>query len=442
MAGGRGECHANKLIVTLDPRASPGTLFIVRFFVLSLVSLVGCVGDSAIQPQPGKDGGDSKDSSPQPLPDGSQADASCGLPGSACCANDTCTGGAACTQSVCACTNGQVACGATCVNTLSDAKNCGMCGHDCVGGSCTGGVCQATTLVTGQTAVTKLVPTPTRLLWTRASSGQQSGGTFGSDLDGKNVATLLDVGSATCQSLDATATDAYFACAGRIYHCTTASCTPTSIANVVAPNDMVLDTTNSRIYYSVGTNYNQQTGGNVWSMPIAGGASLKLLVTDQPNPTNVAIDGGKVYWLNSGTYKLDIPQKNGGIRKAPFGSNQMETVVDADGSGSDYIGLGVDGTTVFYGAGGAAEIHAVATIGGAPTTFAKTLTKTPVTALVVDATNVYWVENGGGVYRCSKSSCTTPKLLVPNQTLPTALAQDATSVYWANSTGEIRRLAK
>ena len=31
----------------------------------------------------------------------------------------------------------------SCVDTTSDSKNCGACGHDCLGGTCSGGACQA-----------------------------------------------------------------------------------------------------------------------------------------------------------------------------------------------------------------------------------------------------------------------------------------------------------
>src|SRR4051812_46742205 len=55
-----------------------------------------------------------------------------------------------------------VAVDASCTaDTQSDAKNCGKCGHDCVGGQCTAGVCQVATLVTGQAVISSIVPTQT-----------------------------------------------------------------------------------------------------------------------------------------------------------------------------------------------------------------------------------------------------------------------------------------
>jgi hypothetical protein len=37
----------------------------------------------------------------------------------------------------------------SCVDPATDAKNCGYCGHDCLGGACSGGLCSPTTLVSG-----------------------------------------------------------------------------------------------------------------------------------------------------------------------------------------------------------------------------------------------------------------------------------------------------
>src|SRR5438445_6182548 len=77
-------------------------------------------------------------------------------------------------------------------DTQNDPKNCGKCGHDCVGGSCTAGACQVATLVTGQVAVTSLAPAATKLFWARASTQTQHSGIFSSDLDGQNLAMLYD----------------------------------------------------------------------------------------------------------------------------------------------------------------------------------------------------------------------------------------------------------
>ncbi|HHH31619.1 MAG TPA: hypothetical protein ENK57_25175 [Polyangiaceae bacterium] len=63
---------------------------------------------------------------------------------------------AACADSVCTtvCEDGWGDCDADIgceTDTTITADSCGSCGHDCLGGACTGGVCQPLTLATGQT---------------------------------------------------------------------------------------------------------------------------------------------------------------------------------------------------------------------------------------------------------------------------------------------------
>ena len=40
------------------------------------------------------------------------------------------------------CDGGTLVCGGSCVDTRSNAQNCGRCAHDCQGGSCVGSTCQ------------------------------------------------------------------------------------------------------------------------------------------------------------------------------------------------------------------------------------------------------------------------------------------------------------
>jgi hypothetical protein len=50
-----------------------------------------------------------------------------------------------------ACPPPEMQCGAQCIPVDSDPANCGACGHDCLGGSCAGGLCEVTELATVST---------------------------------------------------------------------------------------------------------------------------------------------------------------------------------------------------------------------------------------------------------------------------------------------------
>lgn len=366
----------------------------------------------------------------------------CGVVGVACCAPNTCAGGATCTQGSCMCAAPTVACGATCADLQKDAKNCGSCGRSCLGGACQGGVCQASVLLTGQNGARGLALAPTKLLWARVNIGSISGGLFAADLDGQNVATLYDANAAPCTIVTATATDAYFYCSPNLQRCSLPACSDaTVLATTIGVADLAFDAPSARLYFTVRTPYGTQTGGFVGSVPAAGGAITRLVAADQLNPTTLQIEGGTVYWLNGGTYTNDTHQKNGGVRKAPTGTNQTESVVASDPSGGDYLGLWIDGSKLYYGAGSAAEVHTTLTVGGAASKFAASVTAP--SAVVGDSSFVYWTSGSaaGGLTRCERT-CVAPTQLAGGANA-TLLVQDATSLYWIDAgTGEIRRLAK
>jgi hypothetical protein len=68
---------------------------------------------------------------------GTCSQGTCSLP-----APVSCKTGASCSGNACACPLGTSDCGTACANLDSDPKNCGACGHDCLGGPCQGGICQ------------------------------------------------------------------------------------------------------------------------------------------------------------------------------------------------------------------------------------------------------------------------------------------------------------
>ena len=70
---------------------------------------------------------------------------------------------------MCGCPSGETNCSGTCTNTqASDAANCGTCGHGCLGGTCSGGVCQRWTVANASFTATpvNLAVDATNLYWT------------------------------------------------------------------------------------------------------------------------------------------------------------------------------------------------------------------------------------------------------------------------------------
>jgi hypothetical protein len=65
-------------------------------------------------------------------------------------------------------------CGVSCVDTDSDPKNCGACGHDCTPGPCNSGVCGSFTLATSSGGINFLAVFDGTLAWTNYETGAVS----------------------------------------------------------------------------------------------------------------------------------------------------------------------------------------------------------------------------------------------------------------------------
>jgi hypothetical protein len=405
---------------------------------LLAVGLTACVGETAVPTgiDAGADVVDAANDADAGGPDGS----TCGVASSACCSGNVCNGGSTCQAGVCACLAPKSGCGGSCVDLASDPKNCGTCGHDCLGGTCSAGKCDPVTLVTGQASVTRIAPTPTRLYWSRSKTNTQASGIFASDVDGQNAVPFYGT-IGYCGALVASSTHVYFTCDAQLLRCPRASCGtgPTSLAAQTSVADLAFDAANDRLYFAVSTPYNTKTGGFVGSIPAAGGAVARLVAADQPSPSSIVLAGGTAYWINAGTYLSDVPQLDGGLRRAPLGTNQTFTNVASDPTGADLTGLAVDTNTAYWaGSFAPPAVHSVALVGGSPSTFTKT-TVSNARQVLVDAKYVYWIESAN-VYRCEKS-CTKPTTIAAAAT-PIAFAQDDVSLYWSTLNGEIRRVAK
>ncbi|CAN5375634.1 hypothetical protein BH09MYX1_BH09MYX1_03800 [soil metagenome] len=437
----RAKCDplANVQIETMENRSFA---FASALFACGLTACIS--DDPSVAPIPFTDAGttpgvDASDSSVK-LDAAPEAAPTCGVIGATCCAGNQCGGDATCTGGSCACAQPKVACGSSCIDFQTNPDHCGACNHGCVGGACTGGICQPSTLVTGQLIVTSIVPQGSKLYWTRSHTNTQKSGVFASDLNGQNMAPIYDAGTtAYCNGLALSTTSAFFACAGQILRCTLPACAPNPTAlGAASVSALAFDSVNDRLYFTNYTQYNQFGGGFVASIPSAGGAISRLAQNDQPNPSSIVIENGMGYWLNAGTYQSDNPQYNGGVNRAPLGTNQPVNVVTADTSGTDYSSLAIQGGVAYWTSG--MQIRTSSAVAGPSSTYASSVSKSYIRVVIADASYVYWSEDNGGVYRCEKN-CTKPTLIAAT-TNTFALAQDSVSIYWSTGVGDIRRLAK
>src|SRR5258708_22292333 len=153
------------------------------------LGLLACVGDdpAAVAPGPADDGGGGADGT-------SGSDGSSGGVDGAVSDSGGCSGS-------------QVSCKGACVEPTSFATNptsCGSCGHDCVGGACAGGKCQAIKIFSGTSDAATVEPVrnlviDTTTVYFTAAQGPNGGGKpglYSCPIAGCTSPTLIEPGNA------------------------------------------------------------------------------------------------------------------------------------------------------------------------------------------------------------------------------------------------------
>jgi hypothetical protein len=320
--------------------------------------------------------------------------------------------------------------------------NCGACGHDCLGGSCTASACQPLQLSAAGTSPYGIALDSTNVYWVEGN-----GKIYAVPIGG-GTQTLLGSIGAEGQGVAVLGSKLYATdYQSGVWSLSTTPSTPvqlTSVSGVGLTSAIVADTNN--VYFA--TWASGFTNCVVAQAPSGGGGSMALdsavayPMVVGPVPFNVAADATHVYWANTGTM-----DNGGSVQRAPIGGGTVETIAPTQAypwglvvySGSVYwTNLGTAAQTFSDG-----SVMKVAIGSTSPTALVSNV-HAP-TALAVDASGVYFTMLGSGTSRL------IAKVPLGGAASPTTLATmvgvsvqdiavDSTSIYFSQQ--HVYKLAK
>jgi hypothetical protein len=331
------------------------------------------------------------------------------------------------------CFDGGVACNNACVDFTSDPHNCGACGHDCLGGSCTASMCQPTFLVTNPKFPGGIALDSDNLYWGDGNGINQVplGGGAHSPLGNLSHAWGLALLGGMIYATDFQLS---------VWGVPVSGGSAVKIADSPSGLVMALAADASNVYFTTWSNGAGGTSGVIEQAPIGGGGpTLSLGSIDygrsqrapvSPWPFNVSVQGDHVYWTNPGS-----GDASGAVMRALIGGGTPEAIaspqlypwaIATDATYVYWTNLGTEGNNFTDGA-----VMKMPLAGGTATFVVASLTAPNTIAL--DATQIYFSSNSTSVSRVPITGGNPTPLGSVNGVSPVHLAVDATSVYWSGS---------
>lgn len=337
-----------------------------------------------------------------------------------------------------------------------DPRNCGAPGHDCQGGACVAGKCQAVVIAATQKRPVQVVVDGDTLYWVNAGSldtagtacdpVRSDGSIMRSSLDGTASTPIAD--GVPCPGALAVGPDG-------VYFSTAAAPGQGAIWRVPktgAPGARVAVYTGLGLVYSLlfdgPTLYWSEDAQNGRIMRgLADGGAPAVFAYDQVNmPRSLRAEGSSLYWLTG--YHNVGGNALGQLRGAP----QASPAGGFDGGTTSLVAplryltaMTTNSTRAFFSFGGDGESGKIDTYtfgSGARSTLLEGTSAELIRGLAVDATHVYVVGRYQSVTRVDLATGKSERFAqVPE--FCTGIAVDATSVYVTSTeSGKVRRVRK
>ena len=316
-----------------------------------------------------------------------------------------------------------------------DAKNCGRCSHDCGGGTCSAGVCQAWPLIPAQPGSAAITVDSTSIYWTSVSSGQ----VLKANKDGTNPAVLSTVTASVPDNLTMDDSALY---GGddrgdvAVRRCPKTGCDGggAELTPETAFYAACIAADSKNVYFG-------ETEGAIGKVAKTGGA-MTFIATNFGHAYGLAADDASVF-VSTDNGISSVPSSRAGVADDTTDAGPLTPLNQAAPVGLGLL-LSADqnlywaeyntGAVKFMPKGGAAVASVIST------------GETFPLSVAVDDTNVYWTAQGpdsstdknyrlfvaGYVAMCPKTGCPTsgPVKLATGLHNPDGIVVDDTAVYF------------
>ena len=355
-----------------------------------------------------------------------------------------CGNGYLCNLGACTCASPKKECSGSCIDVTSDSHNCGACGHDCLGGTCSGGLCQPVAVA--------------------PSLGSTFQGLFG--IDAQNLYYAVYQSGAVEASAYRVAK-----AAGSSSTEVVSSYAYASFRGVVS-NDVFIFAENmdTNYLYDVTSTTKVQLGSINGGMNPASWGSSQPAYVPLYNPTSSPAN--ITWYTTAGDVKAsydDTLDDYSGVSYNSFGAyqntvfylrtNPSSTSLFSIGYNASYatelLSSGLSSTMVIvdanapsvllWDASATAGILYRVPVGSSPSLQLITAVASTSVMATEDSSYLYWFDASGKLSRCSPSSsgCAGTTTMATGQSASGKLYQDDTALYWSDlSHSAIMKLAK